>query len=40
MLNSAFKSVVEFFKGILKSIEDAQMRRAEAAVKYWQDRWY
>jgi hypothetical protein len=40
MLISTFNAVVGFFKGFLKSIEDAQMKRAEAAVKYWQDRWY
>lgn len=31
--------VKDFFLGLLKSIEDAQMRRAEAAVKYFQNRW-
>ena len=40
MLNNAFRCVIDFFKGMLKSIEYAQTKKAEAAGKYWQDRWY
>jgi hypothetical protein len=40
MLNSIITSFVNFFKGVLKTIEYAQMKRAEASRKYWSDRWY
>ncbi len=40
MLNSVTNCLTDFFKGMLKSIEYAQMKRAEAARKYWSDRWY
>jgi hypothetical protein len=40
MLNSTYVYIIDFFKGMLKSIEYAQMKRAEAARKYWSDKWY
>ena len=40
MLNRVHVCIIDFFKGMLKSIEYAQMKRAETARKYWSDRWY
>jgi len=40
MLVVALTSIKSFFVGLWESIEDVQMKRAEAARKYWQDRWY
>lgn len=34
------QKIKEIFLGFLKSIEYAQTKRAEAARKYWADRWY
>lgn len=33
-------AIKSFFKGLLDSIEYAQTKRAEAALKYWNNRWY
>ena len=40
MLNSVYVYIIDSFKGMLKSIEYVQMKRAETARKYWSDRWY
>jgi hypothetical protein len=32
--------IKQFFTGLFLSIEYAQMKRAEAARKYFSDRWY
>jgi len=34
------QKIKSFFKGFWESIEDAQMKRAEAARRYWGNRWY
>lgn len=34
------QSIKSFFIGIWQSIEYAQMKRAEAARKHWENSWY
>jgi hypothetical protein len=34
------QSIKSFFIGIYKTIEYAQTKRAEAARRYWGNRWY
>lgn len=34
------KSLRDFVSGMLKSIEYAQIKRAEAARRYWGNKWY
>ena len=34
------QKIKSFFKGLWDSIEYTQMNRAEAAQKYWRNRWY
>jgi hypothetical protein len=34
------QKIKSFFAGMLASIEYAQMKRAEAARRYWGNRWY
>ena len=34
------QKIKSFFIGICKTIEYAQMKRAEAARRYWGNRWY
>ena len=34
------QKIKSFFKSVMSSIEYAQMKRAEAARRYWGNRWY